>query len=344
MLRTLYGYPTLTLEEAVENYMIQSDNMKRRHFTKLMVTAKWVWLEMLKDTMWNLVHKVVEIDKATHTIKLPCDMLRLMNISVVDKFNRIQSFSHSENMNNLTIKCPPKKCSCQTCGGKDSLCEVMDNTVMLSETIMVNGSPYNKRTFLKRESNGTLNKVIELPYLDTEDNTVKTRTYNELACSLEITRTGCLKPTEANFRLLQEHCECFFPLDFFRHRNARCSPAEQIQDPDNRFGTFKEDAVDKSLMHIYNTHAEYVIISYQPNDQDMIDGEYMVPEFAYNCFSFGMYYHANKFVRVMPRGEKQGAANDFNNATRKLQYFMSPVSVDTIIKSAGFVGKWGGGN
>lgn len=340
MQRILGGYPTLTLEEAVENYMAMSENIKRHHFTSVMITAKWLWKEILKESLWQISNQLIEIDKASMTIKLPCDLLRLLNISVVDSFGNLQSFSYADNMNTISVKCPPKKCSCTSCNGKDSYCEAIDNMTMLTETVTLNGFPYNKRTWVKKEQNGTLNKVIELPYLDTADDTVKVKTSTELLCQLETTETGCLKATPANFKLLQEYCHCFYPGQLYDRYGATCKADEQIMDPHNRFGQFKEDSLDKSLIHIRNTKAESVIISYQATMDKTSTGQFMVPEWAMMCFNFGMYYYTNAFKKTS-RGEKDAARRDYRQERKRMDNFTNPVSLDVFLKMQSEWPKWG---
>lgn len=338
MPRYLYGTPVLTISEVVQELNIAQGNVKQNHFASNLIHAKWVWKDLLWTADWKLVQRVLEVDKTNDTITLPNNMIRLINISVMDKCGNLQPIAHNPNINTLDIRCPDKTCTC-TCGGKNTLCAETENITVKTETVTIYDVDYTKTIYTKSDSAGDVYEIAHTPVYNQETSAVEFIDNRTYICNLDVTETGCVKATEPNRRKLVEHCGCFIPfiygygpncgpecnLDRHHHECETLIPAQVIA----HFGFYNWDAQKGDVIHLKHVKADRVIVAYQNNGQETND-EMLVPEYAVETMIYGILWRQKFAVpsNVISMGEKQVSKMDYAKAKMDLFEFKNPLRLD----------------
>lgn len=340
MQRVILGVKSITLTEATDTFMSLQENVNRNHALRYYTSAKWVVKDLLKDTIWAVRRQVLNVSKKG-TVQLPCDVERLLGLSVVDSCGNLQSLFYNEDVNTLALQTHKITYSCPSCGGDDvSLCCVFDNITYTDEakemTIAdVNGGApalYRIRTYIIKDEFGHVSKEIEiygpLSLAPDPDPAPLVKKYTERVCDLEVTECGCIAPTEENIEKVEAHLCCHMPL--------RCEKPS----PSNKFGYFKEDATDSSVLHVYRDITQ-VIATYQSSWESADGGEIMIPEYVFDAFAYGMDFKANAFVNSLSPSTKREQRRLYFLEKKKLWIYLNPISKEQFEAMAGVFRKWG---
>lgn len=329
-MRTLFGVPVYTLSEAVENFNIESGNVRGHHFTKMLVHAKWVWQDLLLNTIWSFSQKILEVDKVNNTVKLPDNRVRLINISAIDKHGNAQPLAYNPNFNTQDVACPPKTCGCPGCGCNNTLCGLIDAIQYRTETVYLNGIAYTKEIWTRKDANGLV-EVSKTPFLDNA--TVVYEEFIKKVCDLEMTSNGCIKFTEPNRKRIVEHCGCYFPIVHRHMVDVSYPPYESY------FGDFNWDSVDKDVLHLKHVKAERLLVTYQTNGMD--DGSQInIPEHAVSALQYGIMHRQAAFSTRTSTLEKRNAKNEYNNAKNELFEFENPLKISDFVQLQETIAKW----
>lgn len=329
MTRILYGVPTYSLEEILNNFMVQQGNNRRSHYADYMITAQQVWQQLFRETIWEVRQIVLDVDKENHTITLPAGMDRFISISVVDYHGNMQPITYDPNLNTLVVKCHQRKCSCQTCQGQDSMCDAIDSITMRQYPVIINTITYYQRVWNKKCDTGIL-EISETPYQDGTEITY--RTSEKLICEMEMDEKGCILPTAPNRELFEHHFGCFL-LDCFKKVCHDWHHRERVSIPPDFsfYGFYKPDATCDNVIHLKHVKADKVIVSYQPAP-NFVDSEVMVPQYAQEAMMYGLHHFTTRFRNNISVGEKREAQLNFKKAQTALFGFMYPINLAEFIK------------
>lgn len=329
-----YGVPTETLESVVEEYMIQQGNHRRNHHIEYMVTAREVWLELFRTTIWNMHYKVLAVNKTNNTVRVPCGASRIFGLSIIDKCGNTIPLSYDPNFNTLQFRCHEQTCSCETCNGEGTLCDAIDSITLRTETIYIDTIPYDKKIW-NRKVGSNLVEVTETPAKD--GNTVSYHIKERVICDLEVDTNGCVKATESNRVLIEDNCGCYIP-------GSACAVATRtdvtLPANSNSYGYWNPDAICDGVWHLKDVQAEKVIISYQVEGVEDVNNQIHVPVYAKTAVKFGMKYYGMVFKPNANRGEVRQAENDWERAKRKLFMFMHPITISELMKISRRPVKW----
>lgn len=336
--RIIYGVPTMTLQEVVREYMIQQGNHRRNHEVEYMVNSYRVWLDLFRTTIWTMQYKVLEVDKTTNTIVLPCNMERVFGISIVDECGRMRPIGYNPNMNTLQVRCHNKTCSCTTCNGEDTLCDAIDSISYRTEDVVLEGETYQKKIWNKK-SGCNLVEVMEVPAVDGD--TVSYITQERVVCALDVDTNGCIKPTLANRELIETHCGCYIS-------SCQQKVCFQEKNPDgpalpanfNDYGHYKPDAICDNIWHLKDVKGDKVILSYQVSGESDVNGQINVPLYAIQAVKLGMRYYGMLFKNNTPLSQKREAERDWNMARRELFLYMNPININEFMRLPTRVVKW----
>ncbi|HEU4609304.1 MAG TPA: hypothetical protein VFS31_14405, partial [Chitinophagaceae bacterium] len=284
-------------------------------------------------------------DKDTNTITLPQNMVRLINISIMDRHGNLQPIAYNPNINTLDIRCSTKTCSCG-CGGKGTYCSEADNIQATTEVVTIDGTDYNKITYTKYDGAGNMYRLIEMPTWDVQTNAVVTTELRELICALDVTSTGCIKVTEPNRVKLVQSCGCYIPPNIYGE-GPNCGPKcnigyEEVRCEDNvlvppiwsDYGYYNWDAQKGDVIHLKHVKADQIIVAYQNNGQ-ITQEECLVPEYAVEAMLLGIYWR-QRFVApqsVCSYPEKKAASIEYDNAKIRLFEFKNPMRMDAFINA-----------
>lgn len=347
MARYLFGTPVMTLSEVIAELNIAQNNTKETHYASNLVHAKWVWKELLWTNVWSVAQ--VPVDIVDGKITLPNDVIRLVNISVMDKCGNLQPLGHNPNINTLDVRCPVSKCGCQ-CGGVDTYCMQVDNITTTKESIVINGENYTKTIYTRSDNKGNIYQQSHTPTWDVTEEEVVYIDTTELICKVDVTETGCIKATEPNRLKLTQFCGCYIPYGDYPDysylscdspywnncgdwRNRRdCQLA--VPEVTNNFGYYNWDAKANDIVHIKHTKADRVIVSYQTSGETANE-EMLVPEYALSAMLAGIYYRQVWLAppTVIPRNEKREAKYAYQAEKTSLFEFQHPLRIDEFVKS-----------
>jgi hypothetical protein len=325
-----YGSVVLTISQLVKDYCIEQGNSNQNHYIKNLVHAKWVWKEIFLTSIWAIKQKIVKVS-SDRTITLPSDLMRLVNISVQDECGQLQPLGFNPNMNTLKNACPTS-CSCG-CGGQGTLCGMVDNIQMRTETININGTDYTKRIWNRTDDAGNLTEVIETPVWDAGEGAIEMVERVNIVCALDTTQSGCIADTKPNRQKLIDHCGCYIP--------SCVEPLCQLSLPPykSNYGDWNWDATAKDTIHIKDSAVNYVIVGYQTNGE--CDGEeIVVPEYSEFAIKVGINYRSALFSRVATISEREQMKREFKNAKTELRKFLNPIRISEFLSIQDRTPQW----
>lgn len=328
MSRVIYGVPTQTLEEVVLEFMLQQGNVRRNHEAEYMVTAQEVYYDLFRTTLWEMNYMVLEVDKDTNTVQLPCGSERVIGLSVIDVNGLLRPLGYDRNMNTLQVRCHKETCSCSTCNGDGTLCEAIDSISFRTEPINIDGVDYFKRIWNKKEG-AMLIEVREVPVK--ENGEVSYITQRDIICEFDVDENDCIKPTPANEELIKVNCGCYItssPDDMYTMYD--CADGELPASP-NGFGHWKQDAICDKTLHLRNVEADKIILSYQADPTDG-NPQLLLPRYAKDAFKFGMSYQTVAFKPRVSSRDKEYAESKYLQAKKKLFYFMHPINLNRFMR------------
>lgn len=354
---TQYGQKVLFLSELVRKFCLKQGNVKQVNFLRQLEFAAWAWKELFRTSVWELSTVVLDVDPHKHTITLPNNCERLINISVVDRYGNIEPLTWNQNMSTVSMLCQKNSCSCHKCGGQDTLCEALDNLTVVQEQITVNDTEYTQVTYIKNNGCGSLQKEIHTWAYNPSTEEVEAVVNNELLCTIEVNDKGCLLPTKPNILALERYCgynSSLFNNGFCGIGFPYVNPYRSlIPTPYNFFGYWNWNAACRDIIHIFRSKnkntlfvndqancnttcgreendIKKVIVSFQASANT--DGiEMLVPEYAEFAVNAGMIYQQAFFnTRDGDRGGSLEAK--WRKEQRKVQAYLNPVRMDDIIK------------
>lgn len=355
MSRFLFGMPVMTLSKVVTDLNIEQENVKQNHFVSNMVRAKWIWKDILYNVAWSLSQEIVYVIDGK--IKLPKNLVRLVNISVMDKCGNLQPLSYNPAINTLDLSCAPTNtCSCPNCGGDGTFCSSLDTIQVTEEEVEIKGTTYIRKIYVRGDSTGAIYRITENPTFSPSDEGVVTVENRELLCNVDVNETGCITATEPNRHKLLTYCGCWLPYnaqyalgngaycgaarypysDLGDHLNHDCTRTVPVLS--NDYGYYNWDAIAGDVIHVKHVKAAKLIIAYQTNGEG--SSEMLVPEYAVDAVKFGIVWRQKAFSPVVSRLEKRGAATDYQNAKDELWIFKNPMRMDDFIKAQTILPKW----
>lgn len=328
--------PAWTLAELVDQYMMLAFNDRRKYYLNYLAAARWVWNDLLKETIWMVKSKYVEVDKTTtpYSVVIPRDIIRLLNVSVVDSSNRLQPFSIENEMSTLPKPKIKMKCSCHGSDGcDDSLCDAIDSVTVIMKDVMIGDAAYTEKTWTKRTAAGELWEIREVPvknYTGPDTYTVIMDTQQKLICALDVNAAGCIPATPANIDKVIRFCGACLPA---------CMDVKTFSDLpqiDNEFGSMKIEGNRVFL----NTKADWVIISGQTNG-DCPAEEILVPSAAGAAMLSGINYRTKAFRPGLSMAEREEAKRLYGDDVHNLDSFLRPIRLEAFMKIGWTFPKWG---
>ena len=356
-MRYLFGTPVMTLSEIVTDFNVEQGNQKQSHFVANMLRAKWAWKDILWNVSWSLAQQAVPV--VDNKITLPKDLIRLVNLSVVDKCGNVQTLMYNPAINTLDIRCPQKSCSCATCGGDGTLCGALDSIEVTTEEVEIRGNTYTRTIYTRSDGHGNIYRISSNPTSSADEEQVEFVENREFICAVDVTESGCIKDTEPNRRALQGLCGCYLPsfgVGYpYAYTRGFCdnvpypySDRPDSMNPDcertvpmlhNDYGYYNWDSVAGDVIHLKDVTATQIIVAYQTSG-DGAGVEMLVPEYAVDAVKFGIMYRQKAFSPTSGMGDKQMAERDYDSMKEKLWNFNNPIRMDEWIKAQTIIPKW----
>ena len=367
------GCDTYFLSEVVDNFMIDRQISKKKYQAAYMVMAKKEWQKLAQNTIWEVQSKWMTLKKGSpyNYIDVPERVSRLLSVSVEDKCKLIQPLFYNPQLN-IVDKPAQKKCGCKAdcqCGG---VCESANSMSYTTKLIFsINGTDYYEKIWMETCPNGDVLEYKETPtkqYNDTtgdggdfnddynndydiatapfSDYTIVTVKSQKKICKLEVLPCGCPAETEANQELLTSNCGCNLTFGCTLKRR-RCR--EYFQNIDNNY--FGEVKLSECGTKIYYRPSPYwnrvsdvefpdfLLVSYQTDGINPV-GETLVPQYALDALTAGIYWRSVRFNPAYSRASKDDAFFQYKMECDNLVQFMNPISLIELGKIQDIAIRW----
>ena len=151
-----YGIAVMTLTDLVDDFCLAQGNMREAVITAAYRNARWAWKDIFRTTLWNIRKAVLCVSCKDHSVRLPDDCERVINISVVDCHGKLHPLGFNTDWNTAKITCLKTKCGCNSCHGEGTLCGAIDSIKVITETVTINDQPYTKTTWTRYDGSGAV--------------------------------------------------------------------------------------------------------------------------------------------------------------------------------------------
>lgn len=327
--------PYISLTDTVNEFMLGSFNDRRKYFVHYLNHAKWIWKKLLWNTIFAVQHKIVEVDTTTtpHSILLPKDMVRFINLSQEDDCRTMRSLAFKDNM--VVISKTSTDC-CPVCGSDSYLNKCVSNLSVIQKDVIIDDVVYIEKLWKKVCANGDMVEIRQFPTKDfhsgdPNDFDIIFLTQETFICKLDKKPCGCIEPSEKNVSLIVTHCGCF--------SNActkdLCNPI--FSKPYARFGVIK---IENGRIYIEGNTSKHLILSYQTNGECGGE-ELMIPEFAVDTVIFGIDYRSKALAPNVDRFEKRESKREWNSSRQELAEFLDPIIVSEFMNAQMAIPLWG---
>ncbi len=336
-----HGEPVITLSDLVSNFSVEQGNMQQKHFIKNLTHAKWVYKELLHRSIWAIRQTVLTVEDGK--IRLPNDVSRLVNLSVVDHAGNQQPIGFNPNMNTVEILCSAKPCSCK-CGGTDTMCSSFDNLTMTTEPVVIKGTTYTQTTWIKNMGNGDIVEYKKVPVFSAtaaaDTGSVVFDMQQRLICTMELTSTGCIAATDKNKQLFFNNCGCYTTLPY-RDVWTDCFENNEVPGVNSQYGNWNWNAAARDIIHLKDVSAKKIIVGFQSSGE--ADGqEIVIPENTpmIDAMQIGMMWRQAMYNPNTPYRDKEGAKRMYRDAKMELNKFLRPISMVALSRLQTYIPKW----
>ncbi len=353
---TVYGEEVIPLSQLVKELCLKQGNLKQTSIFKQLVYARWAWKELFKKNIWSTKNVVLKVDCTKHTITIPEDCERIINISVKDCFGKIQPLTCDPNLSTVQMDCVTPNCTCTRCEGRGTLCGAIDSVAYTTEMVEIQGEEYEMQIWTRYDGNGAIQTEKRIPTLDSTNNTIVYTQEIRTVCNVEVSSTGCVLATASNMDLLRTWCGCGnFPDDQTGiPYNRYWTSKNLIPQPYNYFGYWNVNAEDKSIIHIYRYESGLnwwgevngvqngiyqVILSYQTNGETSGE-EILVPQYAQEAMDMGIIWQQFRYNNRSSRHDKQFAKEQWDGARVKVNKWLNPIRLEVMTKLQTELQRW----
>lgn len=316
-------------DEVIRSLMRGEGDNLERNFMRYRSVVRDVFRDLNLGAIKYTERRLIEVDKQTNSIMVPCNYLHLASASIIDNCNKIVPLIFNKNITDDLVDVSAKKsCGCE-CGCIDDLCGLIKNYEAIQEDVTETMPDTTTKVFTKItrktvypdgsmyiEYTEPIRIYEEGVWTDTIPNTTR-----ELLCNLEVKPCGCLTNSEKNKEKLQSCCNADNIQIDFGCTDSKCCTNESLEynwtEQGNRI-TFPSDfAYDKVLLRYY----------IEQRAKDII-----VPLISKRVFMNGLKAYALEFDDNVPMGVKERYMSKYNNGKDRLAIDMHKLSLTEVYK------------
>ena len=202
----------ISLDEIVKTACLIEKDYQMQNKMRYLAFAKDIWHnDMNLTTVKDVKRIILEIDKRTNTVKLPCHNKLVSGVYVIGKFGEFYPVYRNERLHDDIVDISAiDDCDGHCC---NKLCNMVKNYEAIEELIeseMPNGSTQTFTCITRKgyDNYGNYYEEKQYPQREYTDGTwtntiVATEKIN--LCKLELDKKGCIKETDENYHLVLKH-------------------------------------------------------------------------------------------------------------------------------------------
>jgi len=361
-----------TLAQSLDLYFADADISKKKYFSSYMVTARFVWKEIFKNTLWSVqsTWETVQDGDPHPYVIIPSDAERVFSVSVEDNCGRLVPLFYNNRIN-VVRKPTVKKCGCTTCECGGLCADANALTVTTKVLFIINGIEYLEKTYTQFCPNGDVILFVETPvkkYNDLagdggdfntdynsdysiaaapfSDYTIVTVKTQKKICKLEVLPCGCVKDTPQNEQIFNQFCGCFLPP--CGRKRKHCD--DFLANPNNNHrGEIKIGDCGNKLYYVPSPHCrdshlkkipDFLLINWQSNGESSCGQEVLVPEYALQCLFDGIDYYKKKRKDKYSYNEKLAAKWQYEDSRSKVILYLNPFDLEELSHTQDSVIRW----
>lgn len=320
----------IPLDEAIDLILLGNDDLLKRDKGRFRKYAPHVYDDLNITSLKEARRESIQINKRTNTVDLPCNILRLCSVSVIDFNGTIHPVWLNDKLHDDIVDIPAEKdcaceqkCSyklCNTIKGYEAITSIKSDFLPDATPISftcVDRKAVDANGFFYSETQYPLRQYVSGVWVDTVLHTEQTK-----LCQVELDSKGCVCDTDHNALLLCNACgvDTSIPVG----GTASCPPGHHIntwiyscssmanvfmtqcggicRSPFNRIYNISE--LGDRLIFPHDFGYDRVLIRYYTdvNNQDL-----QIPMLAVYAFGLGLKWWNTRF-----NDKKQALANEYS--------------------------------
>ena len=361
-----------TIQQAVDLYYIDNEVAKKKYMAATIVTARFVWKDIFKNTLWTTLSewKTVQKGDPYDYVLVPENAERIFSVSVVDDCGNLVPIYYNNRLN-IVRKPTVKKCGCTVCNCA-GLCADANALQMTTKLIFtINGVNYYQKIWVETCNNGDVIEYTETPVKKYNDLTGDGGDFNDdynddfsigqvpfsdftiiyikaqrKICKLEVLPCGCPVESESNIEIFNTFCGCF--LDCCSPRKKKCCD-DFLANPNPNFrGEVKLSECNTKIYYKPSNHwrqisnrktPEFLLINFQTN-AETCNENVLIPEYALAVLFDGIDLAKKKRKDKYSINEKLAAKWQYEDSRNKLILYLNPFSLEELAAIQESVIRW----
>lgn len=316
-----------SVDEVIRSLMRRENDTMERNFLRYRSVARDVFRDLNLGAIKYTERRLIEVDKNTNSIKLPCNYLKLSSISVIDECDKIHTLIHNKNLTDDIVDVSAKKdCGCE-CGCQDSLCGTVKNYEAIIEEVTEQMPDDSEKVFQKITRkilypDGSLRVSYTYPirkYTDGVWTTTEDVTDEEQICKLEVKKCGCLVNNDDNETALNACCNA---------ENIQTDFGCTVCDDGSLEYNFSEQG--DRIFFPSNFSFEKVLLRFYVESKVK---EILVPLIAKSAYMAGLKFFASEYDDKVPQSRLATFKTGYNNKKDLLALDISKLTIAEVHKA-----------
>lgn len=319
-----------TPEEIIRSMMRREGDVLERNFLRYMDVRRDLYRDLNLNAIKFTQRRLIDIDKKTNSITVPCGFLKISSISIIDECEKIQTLIIDTDIKDDIVDVSlSKNCSCE-CGCNTDLCGVIKNyeailedvteimpddstkvfTKITRKVVYPDGSMFVKYTY-------PIRIYEEGAWTDTID-----KVDEEFLCKLQVKKCGCIEDTEKNRETLG-HCINADKIETDFGCTVRC-----LDDCNGNALRYNFSEEGNRIVFPSNFHYDKALLRFYV---ELKGKEIRIPLLAKPAFMHGLKAFALEFDDSVPKGVKDGYKNSYDAKKNLLALDLTKCSLKEVL-------------
>lgn len=310
------------LDEATELYCLHQFNDSKKHFIKLLPMAKLVWEDIFLNTLWNSEGKRLPLNAGSPYpfIDKPECYSRILGVYTTDDCNQMVPLPINNRIN-VMPKMARKSCGCKADCDCGDLCASVSGMSVQTVDVVIDGVTYTERDWIQACANGDVIKWREIPTKKYTGGvaTIVTEKHQEVVCQVDVHPCGCVKDTDLNQQLIQQHCGCSL---------VSCHSKIFNQQDMHGLEQYKYSPCGTQIYIIGARATEYMVVGQRVS----ASADSLIPHYCLDAVLLGIASRATMLNPTKNRLDKAEAKQNYKDAKREVIEFLNPISLEAVTR------------